>query len=225
MTGGGAVIDGTLLTLAEITCPVLAFIGEIDDIGQPASVRGIRRAAPRAEGSEGLLRAGHFGLVVGSTAATHTWPTVGNWVLWQDGRGPKPEDVHAMEADPSVGIDGAVGLSSRIGHSAGVLAELGIAVSRGLGDAAVEAARSGRAIAGEAARTVPRLARLGRLQPHTRGSLGGMMAEKANRGAEEECFLFEDRVHTNAAVDHRIDDVVRGLIVAGIRPGAHIGVL
>ena len=225
MMAGGAVIDGTLITLAEITCPVLAFIGEVDDIGQPASVRGIRRAAPRAEVSEVLLRAGHFGLVVGSTAATQTWPTVGKWVLWQDGRGPRPEGVHAMEADPSVGIDGAVGLSSRIGHSAGALAELGIGVSLGLADAAVGAARSGREIAGEAARTLPRLARLGRLQPHTRVSLGGLMAEQANRAPEEECFLFEDRVHTNAAVDHRIDDAVRGLIAVGVRQGAHIGVL
>jgi putative long chain acyl-CoA synthase len=225
MMAGGAVIDGTLITLAEITCPVLAFVGEIDDIGQPASVRGIRRAAPRAEVSEVLLRAGHFGLVVGSTAATHTWPTVGNWVLWRDGRAPRPEGVHAMEADPSVGIDGAVGLSSRIGHSAGALAELGIGVSLGLADAAVGAARSGRDIAGEAVRTLPRLARLGRLQPHTRVSLGGLMAEQANRAPKEECFLFEDRVHTNAAVDHRIDKVVSGLIAVGIRQGAHIGVL
>jgi len=225
MMAGGAAIDGTLITLAEITCPVLAFIGEIDDIGQPAAVRGIRRAAPRAEVSEVLLRAGHFGLVVGSTAATHTWPTVGKWVLWQDGRGPRPEDVHAMAADPSVGIDDAAGLSSRIGHSAGALAELGIGVSLGLADAAVGAARSGREIAGEAARTLPRLARLGGLQPHTRVSLGGLMAEQANRAPNEECFLFEDRVHTNAAVDCRIDEVVRGLIAVGIRQGAHVGVL
>ena len=130
-----------------------------------------------------------------------------------------------MEADPSVGIDGAVGLSSRIGHSAGALAELGIGVSLGLADAAVGVARSGREIAGEAVRTLPRLARLGRLQPHTRVSLGGLMAEQANKAPEEECFLFEDRVHTNAAVDHRIDDAVRGLIAVGIRQGAHIGVL
>ncbi len=225
MMAGGAVIDGTLITLAEITCPVLAFIGEVDDIGQPASVRGILRAAPRAEVSEALLRAGHFGLVVGSTAATHTWPTVGKWVLWQEGRGLKPEGVHAMEADPSVGIDGAVGLSSRIGHSAGVLAELGVGVSLGFADAAVGAARSGKEIAGEAARTLPRLARLGRLQPHSRVSLGRLMAEQANRAPEEECFLFEDRVHTNAAVDHRIDDAVRGLIAAGVRQGTHVGVL
>ena len=225
MMAGGAVIDGTLITLAEITCPILAFVGEIDNIGPPASVRGIQRAAPRAEVSEVLLRAGHFGLVVGSTAATHTWPTVGKWGLWQDGRGPRPEDVHAMDADPSPGIDDAVGLLSRIRHSAGALAELGIGVSLGLADAAVGAARSGREIAGEAVRTVPRLARLGRLQPHTRVSLGGLMAEQANRAPEEECFLFDDRVHTYAAVDHRIDDAVRGLIAVGIRQGAHIGVL
>ncbi len=225
MMTGGAVIDGSLITLGEITCPVLAFLGEIDDIGQPASVRGIRRAAPSAEVSEVLLRAGHFGLVVGSTAAAHTWPTVGKWVLWQEGRAPRPEGVHAMETDPGVGIDDAVGLSSRIGQTAGMLAELGIGVSLGLADAAVGAARSGREIAGEAARTLPRLGRLGRLQPHTRVSLGGLMAEQANSAPEEECFLFEDRVHTNAAVDHRIDDAVRRLIVVGIRQGAHIGVL
>lgn len=225
MMAGGAVIDGTLITLAEITCAVLAFIGEIDNIGQPASVRGIRWAAPRAEVSEVLLRAGHFGLVVGSTAATHTWPTVGQWVLWQDGRGPRPEGVHAMEADPGIGIDDAVGLSSRVGHSAGALAELGIGVGLGLADAAVGAARSGRGIAGEAVRTVPRLARLGRLQPNTRVSLGGLMAEQAKKAPKEECFLFEDRVHTNAAVERRIDDAVRGLIAVGIRQGAHIGVL
>ena len=51
------------------------------------------------------------------------------------------------------------------------------------------------------------------------------MAEQANGAPEEECFLFEDRVHTNAAVDSRIDEVVRGLIAVGIRQGAHIGVL
>ena len=79
MTGGFA-IKGQLVTLSDITCPVLAFIGEVDDIGQPASVRGIKRAAPKAEAYEVMIRAGHFGLVVGSKAATITWPTVAAWV-------------------------------------------------------------------------------------------------------------------------------------------------
>ena len=102
---------------------------------------------------------------------------------------------------------------------------MGIGVSLGLADAAVGTVRSGREIAGEAVRTLPRLARLGRLQPHTKVSLGGLMAEQANRVPEGECFLFDDRVHTNAVVDHRIDEVVRGLIAVGIRQGARIGVL
>ena len=225
MMAGGAAIDGTLITLAEITCPILAFIGEVDDIGQPAAVRGIRRAAPRAEVSEVVMRAGHFGLVVGSTAATHTWPTVGEWALWQDGLGPRPQGVHAMTVDAGGEIDAAGGLSSRLAHSAGALADVTIGVSLGLVDAAVTAARSGREIASEAVRTLPRLARLGGLQPHTRVSLGGLMAEQANRAPEEECFLFDDRVHTNADVDRRIDDVVRVLIAVGIRQGARIGVL
>jgi putative long chain acyl-CoA synthase len=225
MMAGGAAIDGTLITLAEISCPILAFIGEVDDIGHPVAVRGIRRAAPRAEVSEVLLRAGHFGLVVGSTAATHTWPNVAEWVLWQEGRAPRPQDVHPMDADPSVGIEGAAGLPARIAHSANALAEVGIGATLGVAEAALGAARSGREMAGEAVRTLPRLARLGRLQPHTRVSLGGLMAEQANRAPEEECFLFDDRVHTNAAVDHRIDEMVRGLIAVGVRQGARIGVL
>jgi len=51
------------------------------------------------------------------------------------------------------------------------------------------------------------------------------MAEQANRAPDDECFLFEDRVHGNTAVDRRIDDAVRGLIAVGVRQGAHIGVL
>ena len=76
MMSGGFVINGDLVTLAEITCPVLAFVGTADDIGQPAAVRGILRAAPKADVYESRLAAGHFGLVVGSTSAAHTWPTI-----------------------------------------------------------------------------------------------------------------------------------------------------
>lgn len=225
MMAGGAVIDGTLITLAEIVCPILAFVGEIDGIGQPASVRGIQHAAPRAEVSEMLIDAGHFGLVVGSSAATLTWPTVGNWALWQDGLGPKPDGVLLMEAAPGEALNDTPGLTSRIGHSMGALTELSIGMGLGFVEAAVGAARSGRDLAAEAVRSVPRLARLERLQPHTRVSLGGLIAEQAKRASDEECFLFEDRVHTNAVVAALVDDTVRRLIAVGIRQGAHVGVL
>ena len=44
MMSGGFSIRGDLVTLSDIDCPVLAVVGEVDDIGQPASVRGIKRA-------------------------------------------------------------------------------------------------------------------------------------------------------------------------------------
>lgn len=225
MMAGGAVIDGTLITLAEITCPILAVVGEIDGIGQPDSVRGILRAAPRAAVSEMPIKTGHFGLVVGSSAATHTWPAVGKWVLWQDGRGPKPDDVHPMVVGSEAGTESARGLLSKIGHSAGALAEIGIGVGLGWADAASSLARGSTEITAEALRALPRLARLDRLQPHTEVSLGRLIAEQAQRQPDEECFLFEDRVHTNAAVAASIDDAVRRLITVGIRQGAHVGVL
>lgn len=96
MTGGFAV-NGQMVTLTDITCPVLAFVGEVDDIGQPASVRGIRRAAPDAEVYECTIRTGHFGLVVGSKAAQHSWPTVAAWVKWLSTGGDKPTGIDPME--------------------------------------------------------------------------------------------------------------------------------
>ena len=95
MMTGGFSIHGDLVTLSDIDCPVLAVIGEVDDIGQPASVRGIKRAAPQADVYEFLIRAGHFGLVVGSKAASQTWPTVAQWVKWIDGTGDMPDGVDA----------------------------------------------------------------------------------------------------------------------------------
>src|SRR5690606_35483165 len=65
MLTGGFVIGDRLVTLADITCPVLTFVGEVDEIASPPMVRGIRRAAPRARVYEASLPAGHFGLVVG----------------------------------------------------------------------------------------------------------------------------------------------------------------
>ncbi len=81
MASGGFVVDGHTVTLADITCPVLYFVGNRDEMGRPGSVRGIRRAAPRVNQMyEVMLKAGHFGLVVGSTALTVTWPGVVAWM-------------------------------------------------------------------------------------------------------------------------------------------------
>ncbi len=224
MTGGFA-INGQLVTLTDITCPVLAFVGEVDDIGQPASVRGIRRAAPNAEVYEYRLRAGHFGLVVGTKAAQQTWPTVAEWVLWSSGAADKPANILPMPDQPPEHTDSGVALQSRIIHGVGEASEAALALARGAADAVVAANRSMRTIAVETVRTLPRLARLGQINDHTRISLGRIIGEQANNAPRGEFFLFDGRVHTYEAVNRRIDNVVRGLIHVGVRQGEHVGVL
>src|SRR2546421_3567885 len=82
---GGFVIEDRLVTLADITSPILSVVGTVDQIAPAAGVRAIGHAAPRAEIYELELDAGHFGLVVGSAAGRLSWPTVGRWARWRDG--------------------------------------------------------------------------------------------------------------------------------------------
>ncbi|CAJ1582455.1 acyl-CoA synthetase [[Mycobacterium] wendilense] len=224
MTGGFA-INGQLVTLTDITCPVLAFVGEVDDIGQPASVRGIRRAAPHADVYETMIRTGHFGLVVGTKASEITWPTVADWVLWLSGQSSMPANIEPMNDQPEDEGESGVPLASRVAHGVGGASEVALTLARGAADAVGTAGKSIRTLAVETARTLPRLARLGQINDHTRISLGRIISEQARGAPNGEFLLFDGRVHTYEAVDRRINNVVRGLIDVGIRQGDHVGVL
>jgi putative long chain acyl-CoA synthase len=102
MASGGFVIDGQTVTLSDISSPTLYFVGDHDEMGRPAAVRGIRRSSPRIkELYEIGIRAGHFGLVVGGTSQRQTWPAVAEWIRWREGKGPVPKlavDVRANTA-------------------------------------------------------------------------------------------------------------------------------
>jgi putative long chain acyl-CoA synthase len=224
MTGGFA-INGQLVTLTDITCPVLAFVGEVDDIGQPASVRGIRRASPNAEVYERLIRTGHFGLVVGSKAAKESWPTVAAWVRWLSTGGDKPDGIDPMADQPAEHTDSGVALSSRIAHEIGEASEAALGLVRGAANTVVAANKSVRTLAVETVRTLPRLVRLGQINDHTRISLGRIIDEQAHDAPQGEFLLFDGRVHTYEAVNRRINNVVRGLIEVGVRQGDRVGVL
>ncbi|NKY87428.1 AMP-binding protein [Nocardia veterana] len=223
MMSGGFVIRDQPVSLAELKCPILAFVGEVDDIGQPGAVRGIVRAAPNAEVYEASLVAGHFGLVAGSTATNQTWPLVRDWVNWLSGQGDLPEQIAPMREH--VATDRQTTAATRVVHTAATLAEAGAGIGAALGGLAGNALRGSMELTGEAARALPRLARLGMIQPHTRISLGRLLAEQQRNAPLRELFLFDDRVHTHAAVGARIDNVVRGLISEGVRPGSRVGVL
>ncbi|HET9892705.1 MAG TPA: AMP-binding protein, partial [Mycobacterium sp.] len=224
MTGGFAV-NGQMVTLTDITCPVLAFVGEVDDIGQPASVRGIRRAAPNAEVYEYTIRTGHFGLVVGSKAAQQSWPTVAEWVKWLSTGGDKPTSIDLMADQPAEHTDSGVALSSRIAHGLGEASEAALGIARGAANTVVAANKSVRTLAVETARTLPRLVRLGQINDHTRISLGRIIEEQAHDAPQGEFLLFDGRVHTYEAVNRRVNNVVRGLINVGVRQGDRVGVL
>ncbi|WP_028477456.1 AMP-binding protein [Nocardia sp. CNY236] len=220
---GGFVIRDQPISLAEVKCPILAFVGEVDDIGQPAAVRGIVRAAPNAEVYEATLVAGHFGLVAGSMATNHTWPLVQQWIDWMDSGASLPPQIAPMaEHVPNNRPRSA---ATRVVHTAATLAEAGTGVGKALEGIANNTVRGTIELAGEAARALPRLTRLGMIQPHTRISLGRLLAEQTRRAPQQDLFLFDDRAHTHAAVNARIDNVVRGLVSVDLRPAMRVGVV
>lgn len=223
MLHGGFVIEDRLVTLADITCPVLTFVGEVDEIAPPASVRPIVFAAPRATVYEKPLRAGHFGLVVGSTATRETWPGVAAWAKWREGTGTLPPEI-VPAGDPAAVVPSA-GMAPRVGYGLELAAGVGAGLVRGAVGAASRTAGTVRELGVEAAEQLPRLSRLEQVRPRTRTSLALMLDEQQRKNPGAVLFLFEDRAHTQSAAKHRIDSVVRGLISLGVRQGEHVGVL
>jgi putative long chain acyl-CoA synthase len=88
-----------------------------------------------------------------------------------------------------------------------------------------KAVRAARSVVTEAPAQLPRLQRIGSLDPSTRISIGLLLDEQARRNSEEICFLFGDRVHRQHEVKYRVDSVVKGLISVGVRNGDRVGVL
>ncbi len=239
MASGGFVIDGHTVTLADIACPILYFLGNRDEMGRPAAVRGIRRACPRVRVMYELpLEAGHFGMVVGSGALTVTWPSVIEWMRWREGQGGPPSrafDVRAADgSDPvaaAVPDDGddddredhedhaRAGFDldlarELIEKTAKVVVERVAALSEDLGD-----------YLDNARWQLPRLAKLRTLQDDSRISLGKTLADQAREIGDRTFFLFRGRAFTYADANRRVDAVVRGLIASGVGLGDRVGVM
>ena len=220
---GGFVVDGRLLSLADVECPILSVVGTVDEIAPAAGVRAIREAAPRAEVYELALAAGHFGLVVGSTSNALTWPTVAEWVRWRDGEGERPDGVNEVPDDPAAPIEPYV--RSRVGYGLELAGAVSTGAARSLLSAAKRTTKGVVQLSREAAGQLPRLVRLEQVQSSTRISLGLLVAERTGRAPDETFFLFGDRAYTAREVGDRIDNIVRGLIAIGVRQGEHVGVL
>ena len=224
MLQGGFVIEDRTVTLADISVPVLTFIGEVDEIAPTAAVRAVHKAAPRAEIYETSMRAGHFGLVVGSKAATVTWPTVAAWALWRDGHGEQPGNV-APAGDGVQSQTDAVPSSERAAFNLNLATTVGLNMACTAVGTVVDTGRTVQSLGSQAIGQLPRLARLEQVDHNTRISMGTLLDEQASRHGDDPFFLFEGRSHTYGDAKVRIDNVVRGLISVGVRQGEHVGVL
>jgi putative long chain acyl-CoA synthase len=223
MLEGGFVIEDRLVTLADIECPILSVVGTVDEIAPAPGVRAIRQAAPRADVYELALRAGHFGLVVGSRSNEVTWPTVAGWARWRSDDGKLPAEVTEVPDDSSVEL--VPRSRTRLGYGLELAGGVGTGIARSVVGTARRTVRTVEELSLEAARQLPRLARLEQIQPGTRVSLGLLVDERRRRASEDTLFLFEDRAYNAREVNERIDNVVRGLISIGVRRGQHVGVL
>lgn len=221
---GGLVIAQRPVTLADLACPILTFIGDADTLAPAPTIRALHEAAPRATVYEAMLPAGHFGLVVGSRAMQVTWPTVAAWLAWCEGSGPLPERARPLE-DAAENVTREPTPFDRIREGL----ELGWHVGRDLandtaGFVADRVGAFGR-LSGVVAGQLGRLDRLAAIRGQTRVGMGLLLAEKAERSPDDTCFLFEGRAFTYAEANRRVDAVVRGLIACGVRQGDHVGVL
>lgn len=221
MLEGGIVVDGKTLTLADISCPVLAVIGDHDEVASARAIRPLRDAAPRADTWETHVGAGHLGLVVGSKAVEQAWPAVVEWTRWVDGEGPEPErSVRIADALLRDHPAQAVVESSATAMGADLVKH----AAMGAAQTFVGVTRSVVGVGREVASQAPRLARLQQVGPDTVTSLALTLDEQAERQPQYVQFLYQQRAVTRAAAKHRIDAVVKGLIDIGVRRGDHVGV-
>ena len=132
MLEGGFVIEGRLVTLADIASPILSVVGTVDQIAPAPGVRAIRLAAPRADVYELSLHAGHFGLVVGSTSNEVTWPNVAAWARWCAGDGELPERITPIEDDSEATLELAPPVRNRVGYGVELVGAVGSGMARSL---------------------------------------------------------------------------------------------
>ncbi len=229
MLSGGFVIDGRTLTLADLTCPMLCFIGLSDDMARPAAVRAIVRAAPDAKLDFLEVAAGHFGLVVGSRATQITWPTAAAWIANQEGKGERPAILdqprhkradleHEIDDEPEgAGFDVEPDFTLFVDSIADTLR----GSLRRISDVTASAT--------DALDTVryrePRLRRLAELEPSSQVSPALSLAEQAERTPAATFFLWQGRAFSYAEADVRVSNVARGLIHCDIRRGDRVAVL
>jgi putative long chain acyl-CoA synthase len=214
MLSGGFVLGGRTVSLADIRVPVLAFVGDHDDLARPAAVHAIKHAAPHATIRFARVKAGHFGLVVGSTAMRETWPTTAAWIHNPIQAVAESPTSHAYEPyEAAFSFDLGTEMLDAV-------ATLGRTAWRRVGELAASASDAYDGIRYQE----PHLRALAAMTDDTRVSASRMLADRARETPDATCFLWRGRAFTYAVAQRRVDDVVRGLWSCGVRRGWRVGV-
>lgn len=223
MLSGGFVIDGRTVTLADIRCPVLYFVGERDDIARPASVQAVQRAIPHGELYEVSIPAGHFGIVVGSKALARTWPTVVEWMRWREETGPRPallrdEASTVPLEDPEVA--GFEDIDVDLSLFVDAITDVGRSLWSRLGQVTDDAGDLVTSLRYQ----IPRLSQLEKIDGDTPLGMARSLAEQTASDPERTFFLWRGRAFTYADADRRVDAVVRGLFELDVKAEDRVGV-
>ena len=202
---------------------------------RPPSVRGIRAAAPQVdEMYEVAGRAGHFGLVVGSTALTVTWPTRRRVDALARGR--RRAAAHALDVrgdGRSRSVRGRSSSTTTIDDDEDDRRRDGVRLELARQDLVarpraprVERVGERRATSATTSTTlrwqVPRLHRAAQPRSDDTADLARPIARRAGASAigDRTFFLWRGRAFTYADANRRVDAVVRGLIACGDRSRA-----
>ncbi len=225
LVSGGCVVEGRAISLTEITCPILAVIGSNDEIARAGSVRGIADAVPNAELFELPVQGGHMGIVVGSGAMQNTWPSVAQWVKWQEGKAEQPSTVYPLGEfeNPQVLADSRD--DSLPAAAAKTLWGMGKGTFGMAADLFGITSSSIQSITSNFSSHLSYLSRLENLNSETRVGFALALEEQAEKAPQDTYFLYDGRAHNYSDASKRVDNIVRGLISIGVRTGDHVGIV
>lgn len=211
LLAGGFVINGKTASLAGLSTPILYILGEKDELARPASVRAIRRVVTHENVHEYAVRAGHFGLVVGSVAMGEVWPQVINWIQTHEDNQPWTEptrsesSIHRGEPNQAQPLyDMATDLLDKAWDR--------------LGEASVNATDVLHAMRWQ----LPRLARIMSLQDHTRISLANTLEEQAHAIPTRPFFFWLGEAYTYQEANQSVDQLTHQLLAQSIEKGQHV---
>jgi polyhydroxyalkanoate synthase len=77
-------IDGRVVRLGNIRCPLLNVAASADEIAPRATTRAIINQVSSTDAQEIVLQGGHVGIVVGRAAKNGLWPRVTEWLIHHD---------------------------------------------------------------------------------------------------------------------------------------------